>query len=149
MKMKSLLLGLLLCGIVCSVSYADTDTVNTAKNEDGWEPDPMYGGYKYFRLTGTTEQTVCAGRCLLGEIYMSPGIISGKVDVWDTVTSGWLSTTPAGTLLASRRFVISTSTSQRPKLARPMRARQGISAKLSSVGSDTECTIAYIELGPL
>lgn len=146
MKKLTLLLALLVCGMVPSLSFADTATVNTPKNELGQEVHPYYGGYKYRRITGTTEILVCSGYCLIGSIFINTGPATSVFRLRDSSTADG---TPdhALTVLNVPFNVIDTSPSFR-KVDLNIRTTSGIVGKLNAASTNEQVTVTYIPLGP-
>lgn len=142
-KLRLALIALLLCGLAPGVSFADTATVNTPKNEDGKEVHPLYGGYKYKKFAGTAETVICTGYCLLGEVYMSTGRIDTFVTFRDTsVANG------NGAVVLERFFLTDTATSYEPRIHRPLRFNKGITVDLSANSAYGEdVVVSYMELG--
>jgi hypothetical protein len=140
-KLNAVLLALLVFGLPVGYAIADSATINTPKNEKGMEPHPLYGGYKYTRITSGTETLVCSGPCLLGELYMSTGATGTAVTVRDTAAADG-----AGSNVALKRgFVTDTATSYESRIHRPVRMPNGISVQLNSVSDGEQVTVLYIE----
>jgi len=146
-KLQYALLALFLFGLVPGMSFADTTTVNTPKSEKGDEVNPLYGGYMYRRLAGsTTEILVCSGKCLLAGVLMNTGPATSALRLRD---SGTADGTPdqAALILRLGFNVIDTSPSFR-KVDIGARTVNGITAKLNTATNGVEeATILYIPLG--
>ena len=145
--MKEMLLALFLFGLVPGVSIADTGTVNTPKSEKGEEVHPFYGGYRYKRITGTTDTLICSGNCVLAELIMGTGPATSSLRLRDTLTADGTADNAATVMILQFRGADTAGTVQ--KINRPLRSTYGWAGKLNAGANGTEEVIAvYLPVGP-
>lgn len=99
---------------------------------------PLYGGYDFVRVTGTTETLVCSGKCVLAGLLMATGATTNYVLVRDSIAAD-----AAGTKVALlTRFERDTRPSWN-MLSLPVFMDSGITVKLDAAG---DVTVLYIDL---
>ena len=142
---KLIVAGLLLPWLLAANSFADQATINTPKNENGGEVHPLYGGYKYTYISTIAETLVCSGPCLLAEFYMSTGVHATYVRFKDTGAIGGAETL---TMFPYRFYEADNTAAARPNVARPIRARYGITAQINSVSAGEQLVVGWLQLQP-
>lgn len=143
--MRKYLYSLLILSVLAGYGYADKATINTPKSERGEEVHPFYGGYKYKLVNTTTETVVCSSAnapCLLVQMYMSTGAATTRTLIRDTAAADGAATNE---MFPTRPFSAADTAAQASKIDRPIRADNGITAKLTSIANNEEVVILYLE----
>ena len=143
--MRKYLYSLLILSVLAGYGYADKATINTPKSERGEEIHPYYGGYKYKLVNTTTETVVCSSAnapCLLAQVYMSTGARTARMLIRDTIAADGAATQE---MFPTRRFEIDSAAHATAVISRPIRANNGITAKLTSITDNEEVVILYLD----
>lgn len=143
--MRKYLYSLLILSVLAGYGYADRATVNTPKSERGEEIHPFYGGYKYKLVNTTTETVVCSSAnapCLLVQMYMSTGANTTRTLIRDTAAADGAATNE---MFPTRKFDTDTAAARSSIIDRPIRASNGITAKLTSITNNEEIVVLYLD----
>lgn len=141
--MKKMLLALIATGFLGSLAWADSKVVVAVPTDQkGAAAHPFYGGYKYKRMTATTEAVICTAPCILADLIMGTGA-SGYVLIRDTGAIGDTSNTTIA--LPQLPFTVATQ-ALRPVLQFPIRATYGFTVDIINGAGVEEVTAIYMDL---
>jgi hypothetical protein len=141
--MKKMLLALIATGFLSGLAWADSKVVVAVPTDQkGAAAHPFYGGYKYKRMTATTEALICTAPCILADLIMGTSS-SGYVLIRDTGATG--ESNNATVVLPQIPFAIATQ-ALRPVIHFPIRATYGFTVDIINGSGVEEVTAIYMDL---
>lgn len=147
--MEKTLKLVVVCALIFSLGYMGLDAAKSYKVQDVTMDQnnnavhPLSEGKSYTNFASTTEAVICTGRCLLYDIILSSGADGAYAIIKDSATADG-----SGSDIFARLEFDGTGIQSMAQgsNAFPIVTSKGITADLSSVGSNEELLIIWKDL---